>query len=157
MHYKIYCDLDGVLVDFERGYHKLTGIDISNKFSTGNKFWEPLDKAGEDFWVNLEWTSEGKRLWKFISSFKPIIISAPSREKSSRIGKEKWVKRELRNVPLILCPAHQKQSYADERSILIDDRVENCEQWAEKGGIAILHRNEYCNTTIDELYRFLYT
>ena len=28
MDYKIYCDMDGVLVDFESGYEELTGIDF---------------------------------------------------------------------------------------------------------------------------------
>ena len=34
MDYKIYCDMDGVLADFESGYEELTGIDLRGEFQT---------------------------------------------------------------------------------------------------------------------------
>ena len=35
VNYKIYCDMDGVLADFESGYEKLTGIDLKGEFQKG--------------------------------------------------------------------------------------------------------------------------
>ncbi len=144
MEYKLFCDLDGVLADFNKGYLNLTGIDISKmSFQTGAKFWKPIDDAGEKFWSELEWMEDGEYLWNCIRSFNldPVILSAPSKQKSSIIGKQKWVKRELKGVPLILKNAKQKQHFAAPNHILIDDRLDNCERWTHAGGISINHIN----------------
>lgn len=148
--YKIYCDMDGVLVDFEKGYEELTGRNIRGKHIRGDAdFWQPISDAGEDFWVNLEWMSDGKELWSYIKPYSPKLLSAPSREKSSRTGKEKWVAEHLPGVPLLLKPADQKQLYASSKSILIDDRKDNIERWIEAGGIGIHHTS--ASNTISKL------
>ena len=148
--YKIYCDMDGVLVDFEKGYEELTGRNIRGKHIRGDAdFWQPISDAGEDFWVNLEWMSDGKELWSYIKPYSPKLLSAPSREKSSRTGKEKWVAEHLPGVPLLLKPADQKQLYASSKSILIDDRKDNIERWIEAGGIGIHHTS--ASNTVSKL------
>jgi hypothetical protein len=141
-NYTIYCDLDGVLVDFDRGYKELTGITSQQADANGAEvFWAPLSKAGAKFWITLKWMSDGKQLWDYIRKYNPILLSAPSREESSKLGKRVWVKRELPNIKLILRPADRKQEFADSTSILIDDREKNIEQWKNAGGIGILHIN----------------
>ena len=60
--YKIYCDMDGIITDFIKGYKDLTGIDISGSFHDDPKFWGPITKAGYDFWINLHWTKMEKLL-----------------------------------------------------------------------------------------------
>lgn len=139
--YKIYCDLDGVLVDFIKGYYDLTGIDISGFHRNDKKFWDPLTKAGYKFWINLEWTKDGKELWNYIKKYNPELLSAPSRDDSSRVGKKDWVKRELPDVHLILRSAKHKKDFASPTSILIDDRIDNINGWVEAKGIAIHHKN----------------
>ena len=137
--YKIYCDMDGVLVDFIKGYFELTGIDISDEFHSDKKFWEPIDKGGVDFWTKLEWTPDGKELWDYIKKYDPELLSSPSRENESRVGKRLWVKRELPGSHLILRSASKKQEFANPEAILIDDRPSNIKQWKEAGGITIHH------------------
>jgi PAS domain-containing protein len=138
--YTIYCDMDGVLVDFDRGYQELTGITAKHADAQGvDKFWEPLTKAGAAFWIKLKWMSDGKQLWDYIKKYNPELLSAPSREESSKLGKRVWVKRELPGVKLILKYASQKQEYASPTSILIDDREKNIKQWEAAGGIGIFH------------------
>ncbi len=139
MGYKIYCDMDGVLVDFESGYEKLTGIDLRGEFKKGDDFWDPISKAGVGFWAGLKWMSDGQRLWDYIKQHKPDLLSAPSREESSRIGKAVWVKHKIPGTKLILRYAKQKQELANPESILIDDRIENINDWESAGGIGILH------------------
>jgi hypothetical protein len=139
MDYKIYCDMDGVLVDFESGYEKLTGIDLRGEFKKGDDFWDPISKAGVGFWAGLKWMSDGQRLWDYIKQHKPDLLSAPSREESSRIGKAVWVKHKIPGTKLILRYAKQKQELANPESILIDDRIENINDWESAGGIGILH------------------
>jgi hypothetical protein len=138
--YTIYCDMDGVLVDFDLGYQELTGITSQQADANGvEAFWSPLSKAGAKFWITLKWMSDGKQLWSYIKKYDPILLSAPSREESSRLGKRVWVKRELPGVKLILKSASQKQQYASPTSILIDDRQKNIDQWNAAGGVGILH------------------
>lgn len=149
MKYKIYCDMDGVLTDFDKAYHELTGKDISGVFHTSTHFWDPINKAGKKFWVNMEWASDGKKLWDYIKQYKPKILSAPSRQDDSRVGKHEWVERELPGVPLLLRTAKHKKDFAEPDAILIDDRLDNIEGWREKGGVGIHHTS--ANETIKEL------
>ena len=147
--YKIYCDMDGVLVDFEGGYEKLTGIDLKGEFKKGDDFWDPIKVAGVGFWAGLKWMPDGQKLWDYIKPLKPEILSAPSREESSRIGKAVWVKYKLPGTKLILRYAKQKQQLATPESILIDDRQVNIDQWEAAGGIGILHTS--ADNTISQL------
>ena len=148
--YTIYCDMDGVLVDFDRGYQELTGMTTQQADAIGgDTFWEPLTKAGAKWWITLNWMPDGKQLWNYIKKYTPILLSAPSREESSKLGKRVWVKRELPDVKLILRPASQKQQYASPTSILIDDRQKNIDQWEAAGGIGILHTS--AANTIEQL------
>ena len=66
--YTIYCDLDGVLVDFEKGYEEASGKPMSDA-GEGAEFWEPIHKMGEKFWADLEWMSDGKKLWKYSTNY----------------------------------------------------------------------------------------
>lgn len=139
MDYKIYCDMDGVLADFESGYEELTGIDLRGEFKKGDDFWDPIKAAGVGFWAGLKWMPDGQELWDYLKPFNPVLLSAPSREQSSRIGKHVWVKHKIPGTKLILRYAKQKQELATPESILIDDRQVNIDQWEAAGGIGILH------------------
>ena len=149
VNYKIYCDMDGVLADFESGYEKLTGIDLKGEFQKGSDFWDPISKAGVGFWAGLKWMPGGQKLWDYIKPYNPDLLSAPSREESSRIGKAVWVKHKLPGTKLILRYAKQKQELANPESILIDDRQINIDQWEAAGGIGILHTST--DNTISQL------
>ena len=138
--YKIYVDMDGVLVDFDGGYEKLTGMTTRAADEKGPEFfWKPISKAGAKWWITLNWMPDGKQLWDYVKKYNPELLSAPSREEASRMGKRVWVKRELPGVKLILKSADKKQEFASPNSILIDDREKNIEQWKSAGGVGILH------------------
>lgn len=137
--YKVYCDLDGVIVDFRRGYEELTGVDLGRTFHNDDKFWEPINKAGYKFWINLKWMPDGKKMWDYIKKYDPIILSAPSRQDESKVGKFDWVKREIPDAHLILRTAKNKKEFASPNSILIDDLPDNVKAWKDAGGIAIHH------------------
>lgn len=141
IEYKIFCDMDGVIVDFEKDYKKLPGaLKLDGTYQSSEEFWAPINNAGSQFWENLDWTSDGNDLWNYISEYYPIILSSPSRRGfGSREGKKKWVDRELPGTPLILEYSFNKQKYSNKNSILIDDRESNIQQWTERGGIGILH------------------
>jgi len=146
--YKVYCDMDGVLVDFEKGYKELTGEDASYN-TNPEEFWAPITKAGAAFWIKLPWMPDGKQLWDYIKPYNPSLLSAPSREESSKIGKFTWVKRNMPGTKLILRSAERKQEFATPNSILIDDRADNIQRWKDAGGIGIHHTS--ASDTIQQL------
>ena len=139
--YKVYCDMDGVLVDFERGYNDLTGKQTPGVDSTYDKndFWSAITKAGAKFWAELNWMSDGQQLWDYIKQYNPKLLTAPSREKSSEIGKQEWIDKNLPGIPVIFKQAKDKKDLAEPNAILIDDRKDNIQQWIDAGGIGIRH------------------
>lgn len=141
--------MDGVLVDFDKGYFKLTGQKLDGEHRSDDHFWDPINDAGYDFWINLEWSNDGKRLWKYIEKYSPELLSAPSRQNDSRVAKHDWVKKELPGVHLILRSAKHKKDFAGPNCILIDDRIDNIQGWRDAGGIGIHHVST--KHTIDQL------
>ena len=143
--YKIFCDMDGVLTNFDTRFksinpEKLSPTQYTNKYGV-SKFWDIITKEGVGFWVGMEWMSDGKELWDFIKDKQPTLLSAPSRDPSSRLGKRLWVKNNIPGTNLTLASAEKKQNYSGTNKILIDDRPDNISQWKSKGGIGILHTN----------------
>lgn len=139
--YKVYCDMDGVIVDFEHGYDRLTGRKAPGFSSPYDKteFWAAITKAGAKFWADLEWMEDGQQLWNYIKQYSPTLLTAPSREKSSEIGKQEWIDKNIPGTPVEFRQAHKKQELATPNAILIDDREDNIERWIEAGGIGIRH------------------
>jgi hypothetical protein len=143
--YKIFCDMDGVLTNFDTRFksinpEKLSPTQYSNKYGV-SKFWDTITKEGVGFWVGMEWMRDGKELWDFIKDKQPTLLSAPSRDPSSRLGKRLWVKNNIPGTKLTLASAEKKQNYSGTNKILINDRPDNITQWKSKGGIGILHTN----------------
>lgn len=142
-------DLDGCITNFDKALSKVTGLPEKKGFNFGNdpKIWAKIDGAGEKFWSTMEWMPDGRQLWNAIEIYKPTVLTAPSRHESSVEGKKVWLRNNLPDVPYII--DQKKESYADEDSILIDDREKNIKKWEEAGGIGVLHKDT--KTTLDKL------
>jgi hypothetical protein len=158
--YKIFCDLDGVLVDFNRGFEnleenkeRLSPKEYEEK-NGKNSIWPLIDKQGEDFWINLPWMRDGRELWDSIKRYNPIILSSPSRSKACITGKAEWVKRNLKikDEPIVdpndwtgdsnLILHRDKYKFAEsDKDILIDDTEGKLTKWTEAGGTGILHND----------------
>jgi hypothetical protein len=95
---------------------------------------------------------DGKELWDRIKSQNPTLLSAPSRDPQSRLGKRIWVKKNIPGTPLILAAAPMKKNYARKNTILIDDRISNINDWNKAGGIGILHTSTA--TTLEKLAKY---
>jgi hypothetical protein len=149
--YKIYCDMDGVLCDFNRRFEQFGGMsprEYEAKYGT-NKFWELISKVGEQFWSKMSWMPEGKQLWDHIKQYKPSLLSAPSSDYSSRYGKKLWVQENIPGTKLILAKRENKKDYASGKSILIDDLDKNIDEWRAAGGLGILYTST--GQTLNEL------
>jgi 5'(3')-deoxyribonucleotidase len=149
--------MDGVLVDFDKGYEDLTGLhtkhaDVQDSNDFWNKFREGLKEKniGEfEYWSRLDWMPDGKELWNYIKQYNPYVLTAPSRDPQSREGKHAWVER-LDNMKNIYFKAAAfKSEYAAPNRILIDDRADTIEKWNKNGGIGILHTSTA--NTIEQL------
>ena len=140
--YTLYCDMDGVLADFENRFEQysdgLTTDEYRDKFGI-NAFWKLIDNEGVGFWVGIPWMPDGKELYDYIKPNLYSLLSAPSSENSSRLGKRLWVKNKIPGTKLILASAKNKQNYSEEGAILIDDRADTIREWDSHGGIGILH------------------
>lgn len=93
--YQIYCDLDGVLVDFEAGVQRLFQKP-SSSLST-KTLWIGIARSG-NFFETLPWTADGQELWHaLIHDFDgiPNILTGVPMNKSAREEKYNWCRREL--------------------------------------------------------------
>ncbi len=145
--------MDGVLCDFEQRFMKYSeGIpprEYELKYGK-EKFWDLIDvQTGLRFWVGMSWMPGGKELWDYIKPYNPTLLSSPSYNNASRLGKRLWVRNNLPGTKLILANRANKVNYSEENSILIDDMPRTIKEWDSGGGIGILHTS--ANSTIDKL------
>jgi len=141
--FQLFIDLDGVLCDWDGGFIKISGglsADDYSKKHGDSAMWKLIGRYGLDWWAHLKWTVDGKELWKFVRPYNPIILSKPSRDQKSKIGKKIWIERELGMKQQYIFE-RDKSKYADKNSILIDDMIDNIYPSQQKGGFGILPRS----------------
>jgi len=141
--FKIYLDMDGVIVDFDKRFESMFGMpprEFENNFGK-DKFWEKIDAKGVGFWRGMDWMPGGQQLYNRVAKHDHALLSSPSRSKTSKIGKHMWRKDNTPNTKLILAQSFNKKNYADKSNILIDDRADNIQQWKDAGGIGILYQS----------------
>jgi len=144
MDYKIFLDMDGVLVDFDKQFEELTGEDprtFEAKYGTKG-FWEAIERAGVGFWRGMEWMPGGEELYNRASQYDHMLLSSPSRSETSKIGKRLWRRDKTPNTKLTLARSYNKKNFAAPNHILIDDRMDNIQQWRDAGGIGIHYTSQ---------------
>jgi hypothetical protein len=168
--YQIYCDMDGVLTDFEKRfvtllqqegpkyYSKATIAQVTrpkhfDKLEGTEEFWKFIDQhIGLEFWSDMEWMPNGRELWNFIQPYGPKLLTSPSRDNTSRLGKRLWVKENLVPAPEVLFRfGDAKSDFANENSILIDDKPSNLLAFKTAGGIAIEVKDGEIQSVINKL------
>jgi hypothetical protein len=168
--YQIYCDMDGVLTDFEKRfvtllqqegpkyYSKATIAQVTrpkhfDKLEGTKEFWKFIDQyIGLEFWSEMEWMPNGRELWNFIQPYGPKLLTSPSRDNTSRLGKRLWVKENLVPAPEVLFRfGDAKSDFANENAILIDDKPSNLAAFAAKGGIALEVKDGEIQSVINKL------
>jgi len=145
---KIYFDMDGVLADFDRGVSELANFepfaqtirdkkrndDLWAAVRTVDNFYdklEPIDGAIEMFMTLREKYGDKCEILSAIP--KPYRGMNTSKE-----DKEKWVSRILGpEVKTNIVYRAEKQDFAGEGCILVDDLMKNIEEWEEAGGTGI--------------------
>jgi hypothetical protein len=151
--YDIYCDMDGVLCDFDAQCDHYFGMKIDEYIAEkGEKaFNNAMDEAGEEFWATMPWMPGGQELWNKIGKFGVTILSSPGNYSGAKEGKRQWIKDNLNPQPkdIVFRPTGMKHKQLMgktnkeiERSVLIDDYSKNLIPWKYMGGRAIKHDNK---------------
>ena len=171
--YKLFCDLDGVLVDFDAGVLKALGR--KPKDMPQNALWAGVART-PSFYENLPWTKDGKRLWDAIKHLDPDILTGVPMAKNARDEKAAWCRRELGvktnhvdmagkkkahevisgrriegAVNVITCWSRNKHCEGRRGTVLIDDRESLKAAWVARGGLFVHHTN--ATKTLEELRR----
>lgn len=178
--YRVYCDLDGVLVDFAAGIrhlypHHSHAIVCSQSVDALHRptMWERVSAHG-DFFGSLPWLPQGQRLWQALQPLQPdILTGVPGSVQGSSRQKFRWCQRELgvavqhvdqSSLPhalvspaarqavcrVITCWSARKHVQSGPNAVLIDDRIDLKAAWEAKGGIFV-HHTGCADTTLQEL------
>ena len=150
---KIFCDLDGVLANFDAGMANICKRSVSWVQTMEQELvWKMLNKYPRVF-EDLPLMKEANYLWSSLLPYKPVILTGCPRSKVSKMAKVNWCKKHLGSNCLqvnsikeidenpeydyyiIITSTTKKPKFASNGSILIDDRKIIANEWEEAGGI----------------------
>jgi len=137
--WQIFCDLDGVLADFDRGVAKSTGA-MPDEFRRRRKMWQSLaPPQTEDFFASLPWMRDGERLWDFLAPLAPDILSGAPAGEWAAPQKRRWCgeKLQLPDERVHIVDAQDKRFFSHPAAVLVDDWLEHRAPWEARGGIFI--------------------
>jgi cytidyltransferase-like protein len=155
--YIIYCDMDGVLCDFDGQFEKY--YNISPRSISNEELVKAVDAKGVEFWSEMKWMKGGEKIWSMISSYNPSLLTSPGKFKYAEEGKKIWVANNLSPQPkdIIFAQSRNKHIILSGKSpediansILIDDYYPNVAPWKKAGGIVAY------NTPAGKAIRVLY-
>jgi hypothetical protein len=143
----IHCDQDGVLADFD--LYKKTHLS-SEAQTDDDQMWAEI-KQISGFYRKLKATPYARKLWdaiKLCGSDRCILTALPRKSTMPDADTDKrlWVNDNRSTVfggdkPTVKFGPYSKDKHkhAEPGDILIDDRLDNIEQWIAAGGIGIHH------------------
>lgn len=148
----LYCDLDGVLADFEQG--------VQNRFGKNphelnrSMMWAVLRKT-PNFYDKLPWMPKGRLLWEAIKSYNPVILTGCPRGGWGEEDKRSWCARELGpEIKVICCATDDKPNYCSHGDMLIDDRDIIMNEWVKKGGKFVLYSEKTVEENIETIKNY---
>ena len=167
----VFCDMDGVLADFEAGFWSLKGC-MPDDYPK-HLLW-PTILQDKRFFAELPPMPNALTLWQEIKDFKPIILTGCPNSNAAKAAKVEWCKQHLgpnclriQNLAemalypdydyyIIITTAAKKHTFTRPNSILIDDRLETSESWENANGI-FLHYDESKTQEIINIVKMLRT
>jgi hypothetical protein len=161
---QIYCDMDGVLCDFDSRFEHYYGIPPREyaKEKGQKAMEEAVNKVGPIYWSKMPWMPGGRELWSKISKYDPIILTSPGKFLYAKEGKLEWIKENLNPQPkdiIFAATGNKYEAIKDKtpqeikRSMLIDDYWPNLAPWKQIGGIAIMHKSFDATNSILDKFR----
>jgi hypothetical protein len=151
----VYLDMDGVQADFAGAVQNAIGVshEVAKQKTEDEieKLAHSSPKVVHDFFADLKQLPGGKKItdWLNSNNISYTILSAPLRgpyAEDSVKGKQTWLKKYTPNAVTGAIFKHDKHEHAldnNRPNILIDDYHKKIKAWAQAGGIAIQHEDEY--------------
>jgi mitochondrial fission protein ELM1 len=170
-----YVDMDGVLVNMNKGFKKISGgftpEDLhtspelkGDKKAAKKKFWQLINNT-PNFWLNLEPMPDAKVLWDFIKdNFKtpPAVILSAGQGADIAQQKTAWIRKNIDpSVKVIIASVGEKKpeyilpSKGRVTNVLVDDMEKNITAWDNQAAhrIGILHTS--AASSINQLKAFI--
>ena len=141
---RILLDMDGTLCNFVAAAKALHAYDDE----TDKADWDIIRAQGPDFWAKLKWLPGSQQFYKDLAAFckrKGIALGVLSaiHYEDGVIGKRDWILNHCPQVKpenVIIVPHRTKKvDYANENTILVDDKESNCREFYDAGGFGILY------------------
>lgn len=153
---KVYLDMDGVLVNFEKRYEELFGqkpSQVKNLTGRESYFWKNWKAFVEGCnFETLEMLPDAQELLGFAKEMQKQgidieILSSSGGDKyheTVTLQKKEWLrKHNIDFYPNIVNGGSRKALFALPGSILIDDTERIIKYFTDAGGIGILHTSAY--------------
>lgn len=143
---RLFVDMDGVLVDFDRGYEEVFGERPEYLSADWDKYaaekWARIDTI-EKFFFLLKPMPDALYLWGSIARHSPTILTGIPKPLPYVAGEKcAWIQAYFgAHVPVITCFSADKHLHGRPGDILIDDRVKCGQPWTEMGGVWIEHKS----------------
>lgn len=150
----IFCDMDGVLVDFDESFKAKYGA--YPYLIPKEQLWKIVNST-PNYWVNLPEQKDAQILIRFLEKHGFEILTGLPHDgfDKANVEKRQWIKEHIGPyIKINCCLSKDKQNYIKDKDILIDDREPNIERWIEHGGIGILHKS--AEDTISQLQQLGY-
>jgi len=170
----VYCDMDGVLADFQRGFQKAypqVSASEMNDFILSHG-WSAIGREHPNLFQTLPKLPDADQLMTKLLRLRDtdqitlfILTAIPSelRVKDAANHKREWMRRHYPTIPMsnvLVVRRSEKQEYAMSSTlsgaspaILIDDFAKNIREWEQAGGLGILHTS--AKQTLDTLDHML--
>ena len=145
--------MNRTIANNKRNYFVLSDIMPEARQTASLNYMYRLIDGDVDFWVNLPWLQDGKKLWDYLKIYEDLYILTTPHDQASIYGKTYWIKDNLNFDMSKVIFEKQKENYANPNSVLIDDLFKNISKFKFKGGEGIIHKN--FNSTIKQLKAIL--
>jgi hypothetical protein len=159
----LFCDLDGVLADFNEAAAQLFPDQNNSQLSLKERlneiprdeFWSTIRKH-PNFFGTLNWMPKGQNLWNAIKHLNPIILTGCPYGSWAPEQKRQWCATNLGpDVPVITCFTKEKPNFCLRNSILIDDQTTIKDEWEKKEGIYYVYTEEKLDDIVKQLNEVL--
>jgi len=139
---KLFLDLDGVLVDFDRHHKEKFGWLPDRNDPKVDVDWKHVSET--DFFETAPPMPDYMDLLNFARPYNPIILTGVPELGSEKAAKDKvdWVRRHVPfHVPVITTRSKLKANHCEIGDVIVDDWAKHRPRWLLKGGIWVLHKN----------------
>ena len=153
--------MDGVLADWNTGVENIIGY----RREDANAPYNPDDWAKvrqtQRIYRDLPLMKDATRLADTARQFRDrlgwelLILTAVPKDNDFKwafYDKFTWANKNFPDIPVHFGPySKDKHTHCNPGDILVDDRKSNCDEWLEKGGIAVKVSDERVDLAINEL------